>query len=172
MSAERQFQTSPRRPYEVFGLSDQEQLKWRVSQERFDEIINDKQTMIHSIRESSNNYGEFLFVTTSRPGEQSRICMTFYGLGYHEYRERWVTGEWFWYQSNLFPDQLQQQLTREEAEELIKQRREDISLYVKKDTQTERGRVFEMLADLTDEDSAYAEMQDLDDLSDWLDSDY
>ena len=28
-----------------------------------------------------------------------------------------------------------------------------------------------MLAELTDEDGAYAEMQDLDDLTDWLDSD-
>jgi hypothetical protein len=27
--------------------------------------------------------------------------MTFYGLGYREYRERWITDGWFRYQSNL-----------------------------------------------------------------------
>jgi hypothetical protein len=27
--------------------------------------------------------------------------MTFYGLGYREYRERWITDVWFRYQSNL-----------------------------------------------------------------------
>lgn len=97
--------------------------------------------------------------------------MTFYGLGYHEYRERWFTNEWFWYQANLFPEQLQKQLTLEEAEELLDQRRESIDPYVEEKTQTQRGRLFEMLADLTDEDGAYAEMQDFDDLADWLGND-
>ena len=36
------------------------------------------------------------------------------------------------------------------------------------DTQTERGRIFEILADLTDEDSALAEMEDLESLNLWL----
>jgi hypothetical protein len=82
MSKERSPKPGPRKPYEVFGLTEQERLYWRVNQKRFDEILDDDQTTIHKIQESSNAFGEFLFITTSRPGVQSRIAMTFYGLGY------------------------------------------------------------------------------------------
>ncbi len=155
-----------RKPYEVFGLTEQEQLFWRVSQERFAEILKDDHTLIHKVEENSNDFGEFLFVTTSRAARQERIGMTFYGLGYHEQRERWITDEWFWYQTNLFPDLFRQRLTQEEAEELLKQRREKIGPQVRPDTQTNFGRMFEILADLTDEDGALAEMEDI---GDWLD---
>jgi hypothetical protein len=36
------------------------------------------------------------------------------------------------------------------------------------DTQSERGKLFEILADLTDEDVALAEMEDLELLDDWI----
>lgn len=157
--------------FEIFGFSEEEVLYWCINNEHFQDLISDKSTTIHNIRESSNTFGEFLFVTVSRVGDRGRIGMTFYGLGYHEYRERWFTNEWFWYQANLFPEQLQKQLTLEEAEELLDQRRESIDPYVEEKTQTQRGRLFEMLADLTDEDGAYAEMQDFDDLADWLGND-
>jgi len=156
--------TCPKRPYEVFGLTDEEALSWRVTQERFAEIINDDQTLIHEIKNSSNNFGEFLFITTSRPGDNSRICMTFYGLGYHKYRERWITEEWIWYQVNLFPNLKRQKLDKEEAQQLLLKCMESITPDVRSDTQTERGKLFEMLANLTDEDGALAKMQDLDNI--------
>jgi hypothetical protein len=168
MSHERPSQPASKRPYEVFGFNEKEKLYWRVSDERFKEIIEDNNTIIHEVNESSNNYGDFLFVTTSRSGDQGRVAMTFYGLGFHQYRERWLITEWFWYQANLFPDMMQQQLEKEEAKELIQQRFESIQPYVGEDTQTDRGKLFEMLADLTDEDGALAELEDLDSLTDWL----
>ena len=105
-----------------------------------------------------------MFITTSRPSDYGRVAMTFYGLGYHEYRERWITNEWFWYQANPFPDMMQQQLEKEEAEEMIQKRIEGIQPYVGEDAQTERGKFFELLADLTDEDGALAEIEDLENL--------
>ena len=81
-------------------------------------------------------------------------------LPYHEYRERWFTDEWNWYQANTFPDLMQEKVEKEESEELLKQRLEDIRPNICPDTQTERGRLFEILADLTDEDGAYADMMD------------
>ena len=42
--------------------------------------------------------------------------MTFYGLGFHEHRERWITDEWFWYQANLTPELYSKQLSREEVQ--------------------------------------------------------
>jgi hypothetical protein len=168
MSPERSLQPAPRRPYEVFGLAEEERLSWRVNQERFQEILDDSATLIHKIKESSNNYGEFLFVTTSRQGDQGRVFMTFYGYGYHEYRERWITDEWFWYQANPLQDLLSQRIEKEEAQELLQERVERIQPDIRPDTQTERGKLFELLADLTDEDGALAELEDIEHLADWL----
>src|SRR5262245_5944465 len=154
MSPEKSIQPAPKKPYEVFGITEQECQDWRLSQDRFEEILGDESTMIHEIKLSSNEYGEFLFVTTSRPGNRTRIGMTFYGLGYHEQRERWITHEWFWYQTELYPERLKQTIDKDEAREFLKQRTEKIAPYLGKDTQTERGKLYEMLADMTDDDAA------------------
>jgi hypothetical protein len=168
MSKERDNSLAPKKPYEEFGLNEKEALYWRVGKERFEELLNDDQTLIHEINESTNSFGEFMFVTTSRPGEKGRIYMTFYGQGYHEQRERWITDEWYWYQATPYLDLLRKKLEKGEAQELIEQRLEEIKPYISEDTQTNRGKLFEVLADLTDEDGALAEMQDLKHLADWL----
>ena len=159
---------APKRPYEIFGLTEREQLFWRVTDERFRSILEDKLTLIHRIEASHNNYGEFLFITTSRPGVKERICMTFYGLGFHEHRERWITDEWFWYQSNLTPEIFAKQLSREEVQSQLEERRSSIASEIGMPAQSDRGRLFEMLADLMDEDGALAELEDLDMLGIWL----
>jgi hypothetical protein len=168
MSLEQLPQPAPKRPYEVFGLTENESLFWRVSQKRFDEILNDQQTIIHSMNDTSNSYGEFLFVTASRPCEQGRIFMTFYGLGYHEYRERWISDEWFWYQASPTPELLSQKIEKDEAKEKLSERLGLISPHLAKNTQSDRGQLLEILADITDEDGAIAEMEDLESLDNWL----
>ena len=155
------------RPAEEFGLTKDEQYLDRVSHERLLEFLQDETTTVHRLEESYNNYGEFLFVTVTRPGTDRQIWMTFYGAGFHEHRERWITQEWFWHQSNPFPAKLQQDISREEAVEQVQERLKSIGPYVTQQPQSERGQLFEMLADLTDEDGAYSEMQDLDDLFDF-----
>ncbi len=115
MTPERKVSPAPRRPHEVYGFTEQERLFWRISQERFDALLNDDLTAIHDIVETSNNYGEFVFVTTSRSAEQGRVAMSFYGLGYHEYRERWIHNEWFWYQANIRPNMMDLQLAKDVA---------------------------------------------------------
>jgi hypothetical protein len=164
MVPERQPLPESRKPYEVFDLTDKEAHWWRVKDERLKEIIFDKRTTIHRMSESSNNVGDFLFVTTSRKTPRERVGMTFFGLGYHEQRERWVTDEWCWYQTYIHPHMVGESVTKEEAEEVLKHRLECISPYFHEDTQTRRGQAFEILADLTDEDAALAELEDLDDL--------
>jgi hypothetical protein len=139
MSKESDISPAPKRPYEEFGLDEKEALYLRVGKERFEEFLRDDQTLVHEINESSNSFGEFMFVTTSRPGEKGRIYMTFYGLGFHDQREHWITEEWYWYQANPYPDMLSKKLEKEEAQELIEQRKEEINPYVNCDTQTNRG---------------------------------
>lgn len=159
---------APNRPYEVFGFTEKERLHWRVSNARFLEILEDQQTLIHEFNESSNNYGEFLFVTTSRLGDRDRIYIIFFGLGYHEHRERWFTDEWFWYQSNPRDYQRSKQISKEEAQDLLQERLADIRPNIRDDTQTEKGKFFELLADVTDEDGALAEMEDIEPFIDWI----
>lgn len=55
MSHEHLSQPAQRKPYEVFGLTEQEHLYWRVKDERFKEILTDEDTIIHTAHESSNN---------------------------------------------------------------------------------------------------------------------
>ena len=59
-------------------------------------------------------------------------------------------------------------MTKEQALEVLKTRQESIAPYTAHDTQTERGQFFELLADLTDEDGAVAEIEDLDEAGTWL----
>jgi len=157
---------SSKRPYELFGFTEQEKLRWRVDGERFEEILQDKNTQIHTITESSNTFGEFLFVTTSRPGKQGRICMTFYGYGFHEYRERWLIDEWFWYQATATTDLLREKLPKEDVQETLQEHWDEIKPHIRLDTQTEHGRLFEILADLTDDDAALSEFRDVEQLAD------
>jgi len=159
---------SPKRPYELFGFTEQEKLRWRVEGKRFEEIINDEGTQVHTITESSNKFGEFLFVTTSRPGHQGRICMTFYGNGFHEYRERWLIDEWFWYQATAHTDLLRNKIPKEKVQNKLQSHWENIKPHIRLDTQTKQGRLFETLADLTDDDGALAELQDIEHLADQL----
>ncbi len=68
----------------------------------------------------------------------------------------------------MTPELLEQQVEKVEAQELLKQRMEHIQPDAAASQQTDRGRFFELLADLTDEDGAIAEMEDLDALSIWI----
>ncbi len=50
----------------------------------------------------------------------------------------------------------------------IQARREEIAPFVSQNVQSGRGRLFEMLADLVDEDGALTEIEDMGDLADFL----
>jgi hypothetical protein len=150
-------------PSEPFSFNEREKLFNRISDNRFQMLLADGQTTIHDIQQDTNSFGEFVFVTVSRPGNREKELefLTFYGYGFHEYRERWLTQEWAWYQAHPCPETKEKQMSQEEAVELLQSRREEIAPYVKENTQTGRGRLYEIIADLTDEDGALAELDDL-----------
>lgn len=147
-----------------FDFSENEQLFYRIDHERFQVLFADAATTIHRIEVSYNNYGEFLFITASRETPHGRQPVTFYSQGYHEQRERWISQEWFWYKANAHSTSMARTVPKEEAEEILKERLSEIAPYISQAEQTRRGRLFEMLADLTDEDGAYTELEDLADL--------
>src|SRR5215207_6000221 len=107
---------------EIFGFNEREQLWDRISHPRFIALVENEQTQVHSVELSSNMYGEFLFVTVSRPADQERIGLTFYGAGYHEHRERWITDSWAWYETTLYGDKAQQVIEKSQATQQIEER--------------------------------------------------
>jgi hypothetical protein len=148
-------------PAEPFSFTEREKLYDRISDGRFQALREDAQTTIHKVELSSNAYGEFLFITVSWPEAGGRQLWTMFGLGFHDYRERWMTEAWSFYRNNPFPETLEQQVSSEEAAALLRARREDIAPYAGQDRQSGRGRLFELVADLTDDDGTIAEMEDL-----------
>ncbi|MFC2055640.1 DUF2958 domain-containing protein, partial [Chloroflexota bacterium] len=70
--------------------------------------------------------------------------------------------------SNYYPEMKDEQIDKEEAKEIIQNRQESILPYSQQETQSERGKLYEIFADLTDDDGAIAEMEDLESLNIWL----
>ena len=155
-------------PSEPFAFNEREKLFNQMSEHRFQQLLADEQTTIHTVRPDSNSFGEFLFITVSRPEAGQRQFWTFYGCGYHEFRERWYSQEWAWFQDHPFAETTARRISREEAEALLQARRDEIAPDAHEAIQTGRGKLFEIIADLTDEDGALAEMDDLGDLWDEL----
>ena len=151
-----------------FEFTEREHLYDQLSHARFMELLADEQTTIHAAELSENSYGAFLFVTISRPKADKRTYLTIYGLGYHEYRERWITEVWSWYEAMETPKLQAQRLTREEVEHTLSQRQEEIRPYLNQHAQSKRGLLYEILAEFTDEDGAISELEDLGDDADWL----
>jgi hypothetical protein len=156
---------TPEKP-NPFGFTEREQLWDRVTHQRFVSILEDEQTNIHRAEVSSNTFGEFLFVTTSREESGQRLFVTFWGLGFHDYRERWITEEWFLNTDHTYPESLMENITLEEVKTLIHERQQSVEESTANETQTRRGQLYEMLADLTDDDGALAEFEDLEDFLD------
>ncbi|MCA9910324.1 MAG: hypothetical protein KC519_16810 [Anaerolineae bacterium] len=155
-----------RQPDDAYGFTEREKLFDRISDSRFQTILAETQTAIHEISLSANSYGEFLFVATSRPVGQGRAAITFFGLGLHEQRDRLIVDEWFWYDSSLTPERMSHNVDRETAQDIIRDRRHDVDISAAGHVQSRRGRLFEMLADLTDDDGAIADFDEFEALLD------
>jgi hypothetical protein len=151
---------------EPYGFTEREKIFDRISHKRLLAIVTDPQTTILKAEVSSNTFGEFLFVSTKRETPKQPLHITFWGLGFHDYRERWIHDEWYWYEDYPSYQASPPKLTHEAALALINERHAEIASEVGGATQSARGRLYEMLADLTDEDGALTELEDLGDLLD------
>lgn len=148
-------------PEDGFGFSRNEVVWDRVSQARLMLLLADDATQVHRVERSENRFGAFLFVTLSRPTAVGRAYVTFWGAGKHEYRDRWLTEEWFWYRAEPAGQVAESVLNKDEVDAIIRRRLEEIAPYAAHNRQSRQGRLFEHLADLTDDDGALAEWEDL-----------
>lgn len=147
-------------PARRFGLTPVEMRDYRVSAERFADFFSDEGVSIENLHLDSNSFGEFMFVTLAKPEQELRLV--FYGLGFHEHRERWIHADWYWYAPNSLPkDKSQPDIDKDEAQQVLQDRLAFVQASNNSDEQSSYGKWFEIIADLSDEDGAYSEMQDL-----------
>ena len=87
-------------------------------------------------------------------------------LPYHEYRERWIADSWQWY-DNYLPEKRQNDVPKDEALSQIKERESYVRANATPPDQSKRAQLYELVADLTDEDGALTELEDFENLG-WL----
>lgn len=143
-----------------FSFTEREKLYDNISHTRFMELVMQSDVDIHEVKEDSNSFGEYLFVTLSCRTEQPKKLYTFWGLGYHEYRERWITDTWQWYESQQSAAK-KPVMQKELAFAQIKERETFVQADATPTQQSRQAQLYELMADLTDEDGALSELEDL-----------
>lgn len=155
------------KPTQPFAFAEYEVRSSVLSHSRFLALVADPTYIVHQAKVDANSYGEFLFVTVSKPDKTERKDgVTFFGLGLHEYRDRYYTREWHFYATSLEQKWREESLTRTELQTILKERQVEINRDVSLHQQSKRGQMFEMIADLTDDDGAITELEDFPDLFD------
>lgn len=147
-------------PHACFSFTERENLYDQVSHDRLMPLVMQPDVDIHEVKEDSNSFGEYLFVTVSCRTEQPKKFYTFWGLGYHDQRERWIVDSWQWYVSSRKEASLPV-LPKGEAYTRIKEREAFVRSHITPADQSPRAKLYELLADLTDEDGALSELEDL-----------
>lgn len=140
--------------YEDLGFTHDECLYYNVSHSRFLEFI--KNGKIVSNSRDNNNYGEFRFITILVNRSYGEEAITFYGNGYHEYRET-ISPNWSFNVGNGCIYRNNPVLNTNKVLKEIESERKHLNFDSKPKKNT-----FSILADLTDEDGAYTIMQDYD----------
>ena len=154
----------------TFAFSESEWLSDQITHARFLRLLHDPDTRVLAVKESTNSYGEFLFVTvavsvpritSAMPECVSRFGLTFWGLGFHDARECYLIDLWRWHEAQLV-DETAPALSKATCLKQIESRR----VQCEADAATlpapsSRAAVFSFFAELGDEDGALAELEDL-----------
>jgi hypothetical protein len=138
-------------------------------------------TRVHVLKIDANDYGEWLFVTLSavlppamydRTRRWRRRLWTFFGLGYHDARERWLFDSWMFYAADsAVTSRMSSPSSRlrnggigisEVLAQIQDRRAECMAEAARADAPSGRARLYGVLADLTDDDGALAELADFD----------
>jgi hypothetical protein len=142
-----------------FGFTEQERLYDRIRHPRFIALLQQSDIVVHEVKDDVNSFGECLFVTVSSHAESGKL-LTFWGCGYHEFRERWIADSWQWYESRRTVERMPV-VPKEEALSRIKEREAYIRSTNPPQDRSPRAALYELMAELTDEDGALAELEDL-----------
>jgi hypothetical protein len=146
---------------EAEWLSDAERLDERISHGRLLGVLGRQDVVVHTVKDDHNAFGEFLFVTVSRKAANPK-AITFYGLGYHEYRERWLVEDWRFFERGLLNPTGLEVMSKAEALKIIAEHAAEVRSQAKPEGRSGQALLYELLAEMGDEDSALADMEDMD----------
>lgn len=141
--------------YDDIGITEKEELYNRVSHERMLSYM--RRYPIVDNHRSHNSYGEFRFITVIVPrkrndGSRYNDALTFYGNGYHEYRE--VSPDyWCFNVGNGCLYTGKPALNKRAAIKAVQDERAGMTFDTRPANNT-----FTFLADLTDDDAAIVEL--------------
>ncbi len=121
-------------PKPDFGFTEAERRLERLSHERLMDFLEDPRTAIHHIEVSSQEAGEFLVLTLSQQVGAERLFLTFWGLGFDQERQEWLTRDWRWYPTGQLLHMLPQAIAVEDAQAFLDERIAAISPDVSNDT--------------------------------------
>lgn len=149
---------------DCFRFNEREQLYNVIHHRRLLALLNQPEVQVRRVELSLNAFGEYLFITLTCGTGVGRRSLTFYGLGYHEYRERWATDGWQWYQTDV--NRQLPTLSKMEVLRQLEERRVWCEVQgADAVPPSRRAEIFGMIAEISDEDGA---LTDLEDFGWWL----
>ncbi len=153
-----------------FAFSESEWLSDQITHARFLRLLHDPDTQVLALKESTNSYGEFLFVTVvgvmptvTRPSlaGDGRFTLTFWGLGFHDVRECYLLDLWRFHEAQLV-DEAAPALNKAQCLQQIEARRAQCQADAATlPAPSSRAAAFAFFAELGDEDGALTELEDL-----------
>ena len=162
-----------------FAFSESELLSGQITHARFMRLLNEPSTSVLATQETTNSYGEFLFVTVAGDApsaapavpaepEQPKQCeqlnrfvITCWGLGFHDARECWLTDLWRWHEAQFVADDapaLDKAACLRQIEARLKECQAEAA---QAPAPSSRAQAFTFFAELGDEDGALTELEDL-----------
>jgi hypothetical protein len=137
------------------------ELLWdKVTPERLEELINNKDYEVIDLSNSTNSFGEFQFITLRKKSTNDFI--TFFGNGFHWARNRYITKYFDFYISHNmdYDGKEYEPLHKQDVLAELNNVRKSMEKQAKKFKRTSDAKTdkFEMIADeIGDEDFAYSE---------------
>jgi hypothetical protein len=154
----------------TFAFSESETLNSQITHARFLRLLHDPDTQVLTMKESTNSYGEFLFVTVAgviptvtRPTlvGDGRFVLTFWGLGFHDARECYLIDLWRWHEAQLVDESLPALNKVACLQEIEARRAQCEAEAATLPAPSSRAAAFAFFAELGDEDGALTELEDL-----------
>jgi hypothetical protein len=156
-----------------FAFSETELLSGEITHARLMRLLHESSTSVLSIKETTNSYGEFLFVTVAGdtpcvtpaesplPEQVNHFVITFWGLGFHDARECWLTDLWRWHVAQ-FTDANMPAIDKVACLNQIEARLQICRAEAAHTSSpSSRAQAFTFFAELGDEDGALTELEDL-----------
>jgi hypothetical protein len=143
--------------------TEDEKLFYKVKFNKLLQIIDEPDVLVLEYSRSTNSYGNFLFIKLYDKKENEII--TYYGLGIHEFRNRYIVDDFTYYStSNVIRSDEKEQIVHPKDKEALKKllvSEHERYSKLSKAHKLVPDKEFEALADVSDDDAAISIRDDM-----------